>query len=110
MYSQSTLTQFAQSPEYQTAQADMSRILARSTTDSAFRQKLLSDPRAAMAEEGQNVPEGIDIRFIENQFDATVVLPNVVDVEAELSERELETVAGGSTTVCYVIIGYLLAQ
>lgn len=110
MYSKQSLTQYAQSPEYQTAQADMSRILARSTTDPEFRQKLLTDPRAAMAEEGQTVPEGVDIRFVANEFDATVVLPDVVDIQAELSERELETVAGGSTTACYIVIGFLISK
>jgi lactobin A/cerein 7B family class IIb bacteriocin len=33
--------------------------------------------------------------FVENKADATVVLPAVIDPNAELSDAELEAVAGG---------------
>jgi len=72
-------------------------ILARSATDREFRQKLLTDPRAALAEyTGQDAP-GVDIRFVENTATATIVLPDFADGSAELSESELEAVAGGAT-------------
>ena len=71
-------------------------ILRRSSTDRAFRQRLLDDPSAAVAEvTGQAVPEGLSIRFVENTADATLVLPDFVDPDAELSEDDLEAVAGG---------------
>ena len=74
------------------------RLLARSATDMDFRQKLLSDPRAAVGEfTGRTVPDSINFRFVENKADATFVLPDVVEPGAELSEAELETVAGGDT-------------
>jgi hypothetical protein len=83
-------------------------LLARSATDMEFRAQLLSDPRAALAAFGgksvSEIPESVNIKFIENTVDATIVLPDFVDTEAELSDRELETVAGGSDLVMTVII------
>jgi len=74
-------------------------VLARSARDWEFRQKLLSKPREAIAEHtGQDleeIPETIDLAFVENEADATVVLPDLENSEAELNEDELEDVAGG---------------
>ena len=81
------------------AQEQMQSMLARSATDFDFRQTLLTDPRAAIAEftgkDISEVPESINLVFIENTADATIVLPDVIDNEAELSIEELEAVAGG---------------
>lgn len=107
-YSQQGLAAFAQTPEYREAQQELGRILSRSATDWEFRQKLLNDPHAALEEAGQTIPRGMDVRFIENQHDATIVLPNVVDEEAELTEKELEAVAGGSTFPCGLLISILI--
>ena len=72
-------------------------MLARSATDLDFRQRLLADPAAAVAEfTGREVPDAFNVSFIENRADATIVLPDYIDPSAELSEDELEAVAGGS--------------
>ena len=82
------------------AQEQMQEILARSARDPEFREKLLSDPHAAIEEHtGEEMPEDMDISFIENQGDATLVLPDYQDPEAELEDDELEAVAGGADTV-----------
>jgi len=90
---------YAANPELKArAEQEMSRLLARSATDLEFRGKLLSDPRQAIAEfTGKPVPESFNVRFVENKGGATVVLPDPVDPAAELSESELESVAGGIT-------------
>lgn len=107
-YSPQGLAEFASSPEYENVQNELNRILTRSATDAEFRQKLISDPHAALAEAGQSVPRSMDIRFVENQHDATIVLPPFMDADAELSEKELESVAGGSTFPCGLIISALI--
>jgi hypothetical protein len=85
------------------AQEQLQNLLARSATDMDFRHKLLNDPRATVAEfTGHDVPESVSFRFIENKADATFVLPNPVSSEAELSETELETVAGGIAFTIYL--------
>lgn len=118
--SRKALIEFAQTPEYEKAQQELQQMLVRSATDMDFRQKLLTNPADAFAEYGQTIPEGLDLKFIENQHDATVVLPDAVDPEAELSEEELEAVAGGaiivivSSTACAVAVSaavsYLTAK
>lgn len=87
----------------QKGQNQMREVLERSATDWEFRQKLLSNPREAIAEHTdqdlENVPETVDLVFVESEADATVVLPDPVDPEAELGEDELEVVAGGEVGV-----------
>ena len=89
---------YAQSHPEEAAAAEESykALLSRSATDLDFRQRLLADPAAAVAEfTGREVPDTFNVSFIENRADATVVLPDYVDPETELSEDELEAVAGG---------------
>jgi hypothetical protein len=71
-------------------------MLARSATDGEFRALMLADARAAFAQAGVELPEGMQIQFIENHCDATIVLPNAIDEMVELSEAELTQLNGGS--------------
>src|SRR3712207_6706412 len=76
-------------------------LLSRSAVNREFRRKLLSDPRAAVAEfagvDVAQVREPLELRFVESggataaQGAArTIVLPQLVDVATELSDAELE--------------------
>ncbi len=82
-------------------------LLSRSATDPSFRNQLLTNPRAALATFGDksvaDIPESVNIKFIENKVDATIVLPDFVDSTAELSDRDLETVAGGTDVIVTAI-------
>ncbi len=78
--------------------------LARSATDKAFRQKLLTDSRAALSEYTGVPVTDVNIVFVENNADATIVLPDPVGSESELSDRELEVVAGGTDPCIGTII------
>jgi hypothetical protein len=89
----------------QQAQEQLRGLLARSATDMEFRRKLLSDPRAAVSEyTGYAVPESTRIVFVENRADATFVLPDAIDSAAELSEADLEAVAGGATPMIAALL------
>lgn len=77
-------------------QKRMQELLSRSATDTAFRARLVTEPRPAMEEFFGLDCSGVDVRFVENHADATIVLPPFVDENAELSDRELEAVAGGT--------------
>lgn len=92
------VTSASANPQYAiTAQDAMTEIFRRSTTDKAFRIKLVTDPRAALSDfAGHQVPTSLNVRFIENQGTMTLVLPAAIDAAAELSDAELETVAGGA--------------
>jgi hypothetical protein len=79
------------------------RIVQRSLQDDAFRQRLLSDPKAVVEEElGTRLPEGIRVRAVEESADTIyLVLPSASplgDEGGELSELQLEAVAGGGDT------------
>lgn len=91
------------------AQETMQGLMSRSATDRSFRDQLINDPRAAVAEfTGREVPESYNVRFIENTATATIVLPDMVDPAAELSESELEAVAGGTSEPFAVVVSVVL--
>lgn len=82
------------------SEVKLQEILGRSATDADFRRKLVETPREALSEAfGREVPETFNVSFIENRASATIVLPDFVDVDAPLSEEQLEAVAGGSEPV-----------
>jgi hypothetical protein len=73
-------------------------IVDRASRDQAFRHDLLTDPRSAIERAyGVTIPPTYRIRFIEKaaDVDALVVLPDFAP-DGELSERDLEHVAGGA--------------
>jgi hypothetical protein len=74
------------------------RLVERSLQDDAFRQKLLEDPKAAVEEElGTQLPEDVRVQAVEETADTIyLVLPSASPVGegGELSDRELEAVAG----------------
>lgn len=72
------------------------KLVAQAWKDEAFRQELISNPKAAIEKEiGQELPESTDIRVLEETGNTVyLVLPQKPSLE-ELSEEELEAVAGG---------------
>ncbi|MGI3783235.1 MAG: NHLP leader peptide family RiPP precursor [Janthinobacterium lividum] len=80
------------------ARKDIERkLVARALKDDAFRQRLLSDPKDALAEEiGQSLPSDIDVKVMEESTTSIyVVLPSKQSQSRELSDEELQPVAGG---------------
>jgi hypothetical protein len=75
-------------------QEGFAEVLSRSASDADFRRQLVTDPRAALsAHFGKEIPESVNIRFIESGGTPTIVLPE--PATSELSDAELENVAGG---------------
>ena len=75
------------------------QILDRASHNLEFRQKLLVDPKTVIYEElGVKVPASYRVKFIEKEpdIDALVVLPEFDDGSGELSDDDLEAVAGGT--------------
>jgi hypothetical protein len=93
------------------------RLTAHAWEDPAFKQQLLSNPKPALAEAGLEVPENFDVRIVEagsaeagevGVYTITEESPGVYSltmrlaekptgVSGELSESELDAVAGGTS-------------
>ena len=76
----------------------VAKAIARAWNDADYKSKLLSHPRAALAEAGVDVPAGTTVKVMENTAETThVVLPVAPNKAGEMSIDELEKVAGGKT-------------
>ena len=73
-------------------------VLKRAVSDPEFRKLALRDSKAAYAKiTDKQLPVGFHIQFIENygKSTKTVVMPDPVAHPEQLTEEELEQVAGG---------------
>jgi hypothetical protein len=82
--------------------AEIERTLVqRSLQDEDFRQRLLNDPKGTVEQEmGMSLPEGVEVRALEESADTIyLVLPSAsaVGEGGEIPDQELEAVAGGGT-------------
>ncbi|NMG07809.1 NHLP leader peptide family natural product precursor [Brasilonema sp. UFV-L1] len=72
------------------------KLITRAWQDASFKQELLSNPQAAFEKEGITLPESIKVTVVEESPSSFyLVLPTQPSETAELSETELESVAGG---------------
>ena len=72
------------------------RLVARTWSDPAFKARLLAAPAAALAEQGIELPPGVEVRVHENSA-ALVHLALPPKPAEELSDEQLDAVAGGDS-------------
>lgn len=67
------------------------------STDPEFRQRALANPAEAVKEvTGKDLPSGFELRMVSNEgADLTLVLPDLEFESEELSDADLEQIAGG---------------
>ncbi len=83
-----------------------SQLVARAWADEGLKQRLLSDPRAVLLEHGFDVPEGMEIRVLQDTPDVQhLVLP--LSPEGELLDEELvgTAVADSFSGICGICGG-----
>ncbi len=87
-------------------QTIINQAMKRAATDPEFRKLVLREPGTAVQQiAGKTLPANFKVRVLERQNnDVTIVLPDPVKAGGELSDAELEHVAGGRG-VCGVSCG-----
>jgi hypothetical protein len=83
------------------------QLVARAWSDDEFKARLLAEPTPALAEQGIDIPPGIEVQVHENT--STVLHMALPPKPTEdLSDEQLDAVAGGgtgSTAGCLATIG-----
>jgi hypothetical protein len=78
--------------------ATLQDIQVKAATDHEFRGRLLADPRQALAGEGVETPDQVDIAAVEATAERwVIVVPPAL--ERELDEADLAKIAGGQANV-----------
>lgn len=74
----------------------IANAISHAWTDADYKSKLLSDPHAALAEHGVEIPAGNTVKVVENTADTQhLVLPIAPSNADKLSREELEKIVGG---------------
>ena len=74
----------------------LAQLFAACWKDEALKDRFMSDPKAVLAEYDMPVPDGIDVKVVENADDRVhITLPAPPSGHTDLSEDELSNAAGG---------------
>jgi hypothetical protein len=96
----------AQDPQQQEQMKQWGEVVARAWSDETYKQRLLSDPKAALAEAGLPIPPNLTVQVHEatpTQFHLVLPPPPRGRDGDKLSESELDQVAGGNDTMIYIM-------
>jgi hypothetical protein len=77
------------------------KIVEQAQKNPKYHQQLLADPRGLMEKQlGTVIPKSVNVKVLQEANDTYyIVLPATVTEGAELSDADLEKVAGGGSTV-----------
>lgn len=73
------------------------KIVVKAWTDEEFRMRLMSDPKCVFKENGIDVPDNVEIKVVENTNNVVHLTLPPKPKEVDLSDKELEKIAGGCT-------------
>ena len=72
------------------------RIVSRAWHDESFKNRLIKDPMAALREQGVELKPGVQFRVVESTDQVVYLTLPPRSSSEELSEVELEAIAGGA--------------
>ena len=76
----------------------LASLFAACWKDEALKARFMSDPRSVLAEYGMDVPDGMDVKVVENADNCVhITMPSPPRGHDELSDAELGKAAGGLT-------------
>ena len=79
----------------------LAAIFAACWKDESLKARLMNDPKAVLAEHGISVPDGMDVKVVENADDRVhITLPAAPREAMNLSDDELRSAAGGTGDQC----------
>ena len=79
---------------------NLTKLFAACWKDEALKARFMSDPKTVMAEYGMAIPDGIDLKVVENTDNCVhITLPACPDGHGDLSDAELHEVAAGGGTI-----------
>ena len=75
----------------------LAQLFAACWKDEALKARFMADPKAVLKEHGLDVPDGIDVKVVENADDCVhITLPAPPAGDNDLSDDELSDAAGGA--------------
>ena len=81
----------------------LAQLFAACWKDEALKARFMADPKAVLKEHGLDVPDGMDVKVVENADDCVhITLPAPPAGDHDLSDDEVSNAAGGFQEGCPV--------
>ena len=74
----------------------LAELFAACWKDDALKQRFMSDPKSVLAEYDMPVPDGMDVKVVENADNCVHITMPMAPRGTELSDEELTAAAGGA--------------
>lgn len=71
-------------------------LVSKCWADGAFKQRFLTDPKKVLAEFEIEVPDGLNVKVVENTDDTMHITLPAKPTRSELSDDQLDSVSGGA--------------
>ena len=85
----------------------LAQLFAACWKDEALKARFMADPKAVLKEHGLDVPDGIDVKVVENTDNTVhITMPAPPSGGMDLSDDELSNAAGGATNADEPWCGY----